>query len=570
VVKLTAAIVIVLATVSWPALSEAATARFDRDRVNLGETVELVIEVENPQSDARPDLSPLTGNFDIVSKPRTESQLRIVNGASRSTLRVTVVLAPLSAGEIRIPALRAGSQTTNPLALRVLEPNADSAPEVFLETIVEPESPYVQSEISYRVQLFHRQDLLSGNITEPSLEGAPVLQIGDDTSSSVQRHGQTYQVIERRYAIFPQSSGRVTLSAPKFVGEVAYDPRTAGGNQSAGTSSSTDPFASFFRMTRNVYARGEAMTLDIRPIPDSFTGQPWLPAQAVKLTESWAQRPVEFRLGEPATRILTMTVVGLSESQVETLPTPPHPTLKTYPDKPERKTVTDGKNVITTLTFKVAIVPTQAGSQTLPAIEVHWWDTRHDQARVAHLPERKISVRQPPPSDQQAIQPDTPMRPIQDVSSTPQSSLGWWLSAALFVLWLITALAWIRARKRPASAPPEMEPAGIRANRKALKQACLADDLALANQALLGWAQLLWPEDPPRSLLAVADRLEDTHARAELEAADRASFGEHTDAWRGASFWESMNRALSTTKPSKRVGVAGKPSLPALYPRLES
>ena len=95
----------------------------------------------------------------------------------------------------------------------------------------------------------------------------------------------------------------------------------------------------------------------------------------------------------------------------------------------------------------------QVGSQTLPAIEVHWWDTRHDQARVAHLPEREISVRQPPPSDQQAIQPDAFMRPIQDVISTPQASLGWWLGAALFMLWLITALAWLRTRKRPAGAP---------------------------------------------------------------------------------------------------------------------
>ena len=60
---------------------------------------------------------------------------------------------------------------------------------------------------------------------------------------------------------------------------------------------------------------GEDIKLNVKPIPIDYQGQ-WLPSELLSLHQEWQPSPDEFKVGEPITRTITLTVAGLSEEQL--------------------------------------------------------------------------------------------------------------------------------------------------------------------------------------------------------------------------------------------------------------
>ena len=560
-----------LVAIAWPALVNAeASARLDRATVALGQTVNLEIRVTGQQTGVQPDLTPLRSAFEIVGRPRIQTSVSIINGEAESSALFVVTLAPLETGNFRIPSLSVGPFHTKSLELKVLpsgtETDGSSAPAVFVEVYAEPSSPYVQSQVTYRLKLFHLERLLGGNIAEPTSADALLLRLGDDVVGTETRHGRRYGTIERHYAVFPQSSGRLLLPAPSFTGDITYTPDPgATGNNSAGVGA----FDRFHERTSRVYARGEAIALEVKPVPPDFAGDTWLPAQAVKLTETWSGKPLQFRAGEPATRTLTLTVAGLTGSQLPTLQSAEVDGVKMYADQPVRETTTDGNNVIATQQMKFAVVPSREGSFTLPAVEVHWWDTQADVARVARLAARDITVLPaattlPATSLPSVVPTDTPT----SVEPPTAASTPYWLalSTALGVLWLVSTGLWMRERQRRDTAAAEPVPSSsLRQYRSRLSEACRVDDPNSASQALLGWCAKKWRDDPPRNLIAAAGRFEGDAATAIIEL-DRQRYGTNNHTWDGKRCWQILRSALQDPVLAIKPRRAKPAVLPALYP----
>jgi len=540
--------------------------------VTLGQTVNLVLEVSNLGTKLRPDLSVLEGVFEIVGRPRVETQIYTLNGKTTSLVRYVATLAPLEIGIMRIPSLTLGPFKTEPIELDVRAPasGADGVPvpEVFVEATAEPGNPYLQSEVRYQVRLFHLADLLGGSLSEPSMADALALKVGDDVTSKETRHGRQYQVIERSYAIFPQASGTLTIPAPVFNGEVAQ-PADENGALSQNGGTGIDPFGGFFQASRKVFARGPELTLEVRPVPQSFSGHHWVAAESVTLSESWSARPLQFRVGEPATRTINLAAVGLTAAQLPALELGDSPTLKMYPDQPAAKTVSSGDNVVATVELKVAVVPTSPGVFALPEITLHWWDTRADQARTAKIPSREITVLavpQPEPVNSGVQTPSAgniePSTPGNETGNTNQ-----WPATAVVLLfaWLVTLTLWLRERRRrPRSQDDEVKSSSVRQCRAALSDACKSNDAGAAKRALLLWGQAIWSDDPPFSLVALAAKLDSETASAAVSSLDEHLYG-RADAWDGVNSWKPLKTAMQV-RPRRDAGAVKKANLPALYP----
>ena len=56
---------------------------------------------------------------------------------------------------------------------------------------------------------------------------------------------------------------------------------------------------------------------------------------------------------------------------------------------------------------------------------------------------------------------------------------------------------------------------------------------------MLEWARLQWPEDPPRSIGAIANRVSDPLA-SELRALSNASYGAGAKEWDGAALAKAL------------------------------
>ncbi len=555
VASLVATLVVVASMLALPT-AQAASATLQRQAVQLGESVRLVIRFDGEADVDGFDASLLAGDFHLLGTS-TRSRVEVVNGTRSATTELLVDLMPRREGVLTIPSLPFADGNTEPLSLTVLAAADAGSADVLLEVSAEPDTVYVQAPVQLAVRLLYRRSLLEGNLSDPSIEDALVRRQGDDRQYSARRGGESYRVIERRFVVFPGRSGELHIPALRFVGLLAADAGDGLGG-----------FGLFRGGGRRVGAESQPLTIEVLPPPPGAPS-PWFPANDVRLSEDWGDDPVPvFRVGEPVTRRLRVEALGASGEQVPPLAPGTPEGMRSYPDKPVLHTGSRDGHLLGVREQSLALVPTRAGRQVLPAVEVHFWDTAADRARVARLPAREIEVLPAPadvtpalPGSEPSSPPATPVPAGEVVEPSPPGSAWPWLAALFALGWAVTAMAWWRQRRGAVARAPtpaaDRQPA-VPSPSRAFRQ----HDPRLAREALLHFARRCWPADPPTGLQALAARLGD-EARAPLQALDAACYGEAGD-FDG----EALHRRLSPLLKAARGDVAddAREDLPPLYP----
>ncbi len=139
----------------------------------------------------------------------------------------------------------------------------------------------------------------------------------------------------------------------------------------------------------------------------------------------------------------------------------------------------------------------------------------------------------------------------------------------LLMLWLGTLVLWLRARNQShARSPMEAEDVSrpkvdMGAAWAELHAAVQSGDAKATRRALLSLAQGLWPDRPPRSLEALADRV-DAAVAEELRGLSRQLYAGDQVSWNGDVI-ESGMKALATRRDSGTRGNEAS-ALKPLYP----
>ena len=545
--------------------ASAATLRawFDRDTMQLGETVTLNIEADAANT-AQPDFSALTQDFDLHGT-QSSQQISIVNGSSAAKTLWAIALEPRHAGRISVAPITAGNAQTNPLQLNVLAASAAAAPkadgDVFLDISVDPLTPYVQQEVRYTLKLYYALDLGGGDLSEPKADGLGVKRLGQDKSYAAAVGARHYRVLERHYALTPERSGAIDIPAIVFRGTAL---------------NATDPM-SFFRGGRNVNAHSDPVHLDVKPKPAAWTTSPWLPAASLLLKDE-SELPAEVHVGDPITRTVRLQTKGLGHEQLPELSLAKPDGAEIYPDKPDTRTRDDGEWLYGERVQKFAFVANRAGSLTIPAVEVHWWDTENDRAEVAQLPAKTITVLAAPGAAAASgpgvgATPESGSAP----SSVPASAeappptraarhrLRIWkaLASVGFALWLITLALWWRSRRgvTVAKIAPTVAP-GTSSQRAAFLRACSLGEFAGAERALLAWARS--ERAIVRNLGELAKRLGDPMQQGALTDLQRARYAGVPSQGLASRLQHAFKGGLAwRDEPASRVAAS---ALPALYP----
>lgn len=584
-------------------LAAGLDASLDRTRIPEGDS--LTLQLSAP-SDAQGnlDLTPLAQDFDLLNQSQG-TQMRIINGHAEGSRQWQLRLAPKRVGSLTVPSLTLGNLVSKPLTLEVLPAAQAAAAGEARPVLVEVEAntlePLVQGQVLYQVRILARVPLRQASLTDPKAGDALVERLGEDKNYRTQRDGQSYQVIERRYAIFPQRSGALAIEPPLLTAQI---PDSGGRRSSPRDRFGRDPFADLdnlfgqdpfanlggglFESTRQIQLRGQNLTLNVKPQPPGG-GSPWLPAESLQLTETWSPEPPQWRVGEPVTRTLAITVQGLSAAQLPDLNPPVPEGIRAYPDQPQAESRSEGDALVAQKVVKIALVPAREGHFTLPEVRLSWWDTQAGQARQAVLPARTLTVAPgagqapqpaPAPSAAPAVPvpapvagaavPPAPVEPKPDAPAAPADRLDsgpWpWVAAGLAGLWLATLLTWWWERRRrgaPAVDAPASAP-GLRQAKRRLELACRAGDPHAARAALLDWGRARWPDAPPRSLEGLGARL-GPGASEELDALNRVLYGQDGTHWQGSPAWTRLAAALvaSGDPPGSATQDVG---LPPLYP----
>jgi hypothetical protein len=377
----------------------------------------------------------------------------------------------------------------------------------------------------------------------------------DELAFQADRNGVRYRVLERRYAIFPERSGELTIPPLQLSGRLVerrkdqlWQPSVRG---------------------RRIQVKSEAIQLTIQPRPAAATGDSWQPARQLELSEQLSASN-GLRVGEPVTRTVIVDAVGLEEHMITEPDWPEISQVRVYPDQPQGISRDDGQWVLGHKEFRYAVVPEKEGKLVLPELTVHWWDTVNDRQRTSVLPSRVIHV-QPSavaPLLQQAL-----AKPSPEAAGTPQDSGGnggqvyWrWLTLLFALLWLTTlAAAWRRRAPDASQGSNRQTVPGEDESRllKSLKQSCDLGNTGQARRALSTWLDRFGPADASGSLLDFAVNLEDQSLRAGVYAMDADGFRPDSNgSWDSKNFWKQFEAWRKVWQASSATD---KPPLTDLY-----
>jgi hypothetical protein len=512
---------------------ETVQATVDRAVVRINESFTYVLRAEGAVR-GDPEVAPLAAQFDVLNTS-TSRRIGVVNARAAEVSEWQFQLMPREAGEFTIPALRIGDRQSNAVTVRVLapDPGESAAADIFMELSATPDVVYAQSQVLFTLRLFVGVSTGRATLTAPETTGveAIVEKLGEDSQYQTSRGGRDFIVRERRYAVFPQQAGTLTIGPVTFEAMVIPD-------------------RGFSRVQR---FRSDVLELTVQPAvapPAALTGAAWLPAKSVALTEQWSEPGDELAIGIPRTRTIVIEGVGLLETQLPDVPLEAQAGSRQYADRPElaREITADGLSARRSVSY--AVIAQTAGDITLSGVRLPWWNVTEQRWEVAELPPRTLRVA---PSADVA-----PAPPLAESAATPapvaapDRSVWPWVSAVLALVWIATVVLWWRGRagKRapqspapPAQPTPKSRPA-LRKILRDLESACAVSDPNAARQALLAYAETRFAANPPRSLGALAALLP-AGAEGGVLALEAHIYGAGAGVWRGAGL-KAMLAELET------------------------
>ncbi|MGE4607366.1 MAG: BatD family protein [Myxococcota bacterium] len=568
----------------------------DRDRIGPGESIELTLRLRGGSPADEPDLRPLLDDFEVIDVG-TSFRTHSVNGQRDASVDWRITLLPLRTGSIEVPSLRVGNRVSVPREIQVVERSmahaaaatANAGPPAFLEAEIDTPDPYVQGEVTLTVRLHADDRVLDGTLTEPSVGDAIVERVGEDRNYRTRVGDREYAVIERTWSIFPQRSGPLEISPVLFQGTVREEERRA----------AHDPFDDFFGGSRlrgslfddffgprgqPIRVRSAALSLDVRPKPDTAQGQWWVPARDVVLIELWESDPPVFKVGEPVNRLVAIQAAGISVSQLPDLELPDVEGLKQYSEPSVEETIAVGNEVVAVKARQTALIPTRPGPLVLPAVELEWWDTVADAPRTATLPERTVEVEggsglagvgpatpagATPVAPTGAPEPEVPVAvpALLDSGIAAGTLAGLALAATAGLGWGL--VRWRAAKdSRPETSPgPGLEAVRLKDAERDLQQACDNGDPGTALGLLATIGRLRWPEAPPLNAGDWARRLGSSEFRQAVKDLHRVRYSQQPDAWNGGELWQAYSKIKRSKHPGRR---RNRGPLPGLYPTVAS
>jgi len=377
------ALLLLLLVSTGQVLAVELVASVDRNPVSINESFKLVIRAtESPDDDA--DFSPLHEDFEILNQQQS-SRSSWVNGQSSKIISWNIDLMAKRVGQLQIPSIHFGDDKTSPIQLQVVESqvqatSASNEP-IYLDVAVSKNEVYVQAQLIYTVRLFQRVSLAKASLTEPQADHAMVEKLGEDTQFNTQINGVNYTVTERKYAIFPQKSGPLTIAPLTLTAQIPSQGRSAYGSI----------FNSQRTQTKRIYSK--PIQLNVLAAPAQLNTKHWLAAEQLHLEQMWPNNEPTITVGEPLTRTLTLLAKGVTASQLpEFILDGENASLKIYPDQAVLKNQRNNDGVIAFREQKIAIIPSKPGQYTLDAIEIPWFNTQTGQQEIARIAATTITV----------------------------------------------------------------------------------------------------------------------------------------------------------------------------------
>ena len=395
----------------------------DRNNISIQDSVQLTIQSTNGDpSDL--DLSPISLFFDIAQRS-SGTNVSIVNGSYSKTTSLQLLLLPKNTGQFIIPPFDLAGESSKPVQITVVKTTAGKQKSASnelarVELSASSSSIRVQQQLIVTLRLYYQSDKFIDGVMADIKPSDSILEKIEEQTYQDSVNGIAWQVLERRYAVYPHKSGRLIIPEVRFDGSVR-DKRQRG----------------FFRQGRAYRARSNALKIEV--LAPAYTDKPWLPAENLTVTSRLDQNQV--RVGEPATRIIELRARGQVGEQLPEIPLANVVGGQTYQDKSEINNQVNSHGIDGIRTETIVIIPERLGEIKLPEQKISWWDNRAQSRRELTIPSHSIKVLPALLSSNESQEPSAPeeSKPSLQRSVTVNARFDW-INITLFILLAISVI----------------------------------------------------------------------------------------------------------------------------------
>ena len=577
--------IFLLCLASFNTYAAELSISIDKKVITEADTLFLSIEYSG-DDDQKPDLSPLTKDFRIVSNS-TSQQINFINGYLSQSTKWRVGLQPLKLGKIAIKPIRIGNLISNSEEVEVKEvtnvayvpdrrENSNS-PYFQIEQNLNTKNPYVQQQTTLLVTIYDSIGLQDGNISVNEdakkdwiiipLTNQPIIK--EDVINYKKMFLETYA-----FALFPQKSGELKLPQISFDGYYIRNNDFNFPNFNDDLTMFGVNFHNVFGQRVPVRMKTKEQTVNVQPVPADFSGSHWLPLSDLKLDSSWSVKK-GFKVGEAVTRTISLTAKGMTESMLPQINFASADGLKQYPEKPEVTESVDKGMLVTSAQINNVYIPTKAGELTVPEIALKWFDVNTNTIKTAVIPEETIFVlpnsemkteeqAKPVVTDQKkddvSNENNKPQKEIQNdvLTNTKDDAFATALKPVLYKIYIgialgiilfILLLSMLFARKKK------------NVYRNAVIKAIRRHDYKKAKDALLVWAKDKYYPANINNFNDIAQTTQNPEFTEILSEFNKFLYSDSTDFFDNAKFIEILKKVDKMKKKS----VKNIETLPNLY-----
>lgn len=373
--------------VAETAFSLSVTSSVDKTTVALGDPITLSVSVSGRGGSTPNPILPDLSNFEVYSSG-TNTRVSMENGRFTSTVDLTYVLVPKKIGVLAIGPVvvkqKGASASSNSIKITVTKPGAiNQAPQAgrqsrstniprktgnfFIDQTVNKRSPYVGEQVTLIFRFYQAENLWEQPTLEwPEFSGFTVEDLPPNTRSYEVVNGKQYRVTEIKRALFPITSGDITIESPRLtIKQDVFD-------------NFMDPFNMFGRGRRPNRPTGprvltaDPIKLKVRALPAQ--GKPADFAGAVgdyRIKVSIDKDSVG--VDEPITMKVTLSGSGNIKS-VPAISIPEMNDFRVYESGKTESINNTGGVVSGSKTFEQAVIPATSGKFTIPPVEFSFFD----------------------------------------------------------------------------------------------------------------------------------------------------------------------------------------------------
>lgn len=306
---------------------------------------------------------------------------------------------------------------------------------LFLRAEITPAQPLVGQQVLYTVYLYTQTDVSAVNPrVMPTFRGfwardipQPQRQLRPDM---VDVQGERFaRVVLLQKALFPLAAGKTEIEPLRA--ELVVRLASAG------------PFGALVSDVRSIDRASNGLTVEARALPSPPAN---FPGTVGKLKLDAKLEPAAVKAGEAAT--LTLTLSG--QGNLQGVPDPRLPSLdgvRAFPPQKSGGEELQGTTVTGHRTWSFVLVPERAGTWTLPAVEVPFFDLEGQAFKSASSPVLQLNAAAA------AAAPAATTAPLAGSSGPatvpPDSALSPWAAAAAGALggaMLVGGAVWLIAR----------------------------------------------------------------------------------------------------------------------------